>query len=289
MHFLPDLRILANEICLAASFHFVHFKMPAIMKRLIFLVLSAVYTMHLSSQNLAVNPGIEFWQKINKPTGWSTALGCLKDSSLILSGVYSCRQAATSDSRELGQVIAVTEGKQYMISFWYRNETGGTGNGCRIWSNWKDAEGNSLDDALSLPLLHSGFLKSDTWKQYSAEVTAPASAAYFNLILRTLPNSVTYWDDIVFEESIPAYSNELISHDIRVYPNPATNCLNICNIKNMQLVEIQTLTGIKVWTSATNGEERLMIPVSGLKNGIYIINIYSSNSRYSGRFIKTGL
>jgi hypothetical protein len=57
----------------------------------------------------------------------------------------------------------------------------------------------------------------------------------------------------------------------------------------MQLIEIRTLAGIKIWTSGINGEERLMIPVSGLKNGIYIINMYSSTRQYSERFIKTGL
>ena len=263
--------------------------MPDMMKRLIFFVLSAVYTIHLYSQNLAVNPEFESWQKTNKPTGWTSALGCLKDSSLVLSGAYSCRQTAASDSRELGQVITVAEGKQYRISFWYRNETGGTGNGCRIWSNWKDTEGNSLDDAVSLPLLHSGFLKSDSWKQYSAEVTAPPSAACFNLILRTLPNSVTYWDDVVFEASVPTYSNELIAHDIRIYPNPSSDYLFISDINRFHLIEIHTLTGIKVWSSVIKGEERLIIPVSGMKNGIYIINMYSSTRQYSGRFIKTGL
>lgn len=287
--FLSDLQILANEICLAASFHVLVFLMPAIMKSHFFFVLSAMFSLHLSAQNLILNPGFESWQKTSKPTGWTTALGCLKDSSLVLSGDYSCRQTATSDSRELGQAIAVAEGKQYRISFWYRNETGETGNGCRIWSNWKDAGGNSLDDDVSLPLLHSGFLKSENWKQYYADVTAPATAAFFNLIIRTLPNSVTFWDDIKFEENVPTKISEGSADKLSIYPNPASNYLTISNINRLQLIEIQTLTGIKVGTYVIKGEERLMIPVSGLKNGIYIINMYSSTRRYSGRFIKTGL
>jgi hypothetical protein len=119
-------------------------------------------------------------------------------------------------------------------------------------------------------------------------VTAPASAAYFNLIIRTLPNSVTYWDDVVFEESVATYSNELISHDIRIYPNPVSDYLTISNISNMQLIDILTLAGTKIWTSGINGEESLAIPVAGLKNDIYIINMYGSSKRFSGRFIKTG-
>lgn len=256
------------------------------MKRHISFVLFFITAIYSYSQNLVTNPGFETWQKVNKPDGWTSALGCLKDSAIILSGNYSCRQAATADSRELGQLIPVSEGSLYRISFWYRNES--SGNGCRIWSNWKDNEGNAIDDGLSLPLLHSGFLKSDNWKQYSADVTAPPSAAYFNLIIRTLPNSVTYWDDVFFEESVATYNNELILYNIRIYPNPASDYLTISNISNIQLIEIRTLTGTRIWTSGINGEERLMVPVSGLKNGIYIINMYSSTRRYSGRFIKTG-
>ena len=257
-----------------------------VMKRLIFFVLSVAYSINLPSQNHNVNPGFEIWQKINKPTGWTTALGCLKDSAIIHTGNYSCRQAATADSRDLGQLIPVSEGRLYRISFWYRNEL--PGNGCRIWSGWKDDEGNAIDDDPSLTHLHSGFLKSESWKQFSADVTAPASAAYFNLIIRTLPNSVTYWDDVVFEESVATHSNELISHDIRIYPNPVSDYLTISNISNMQLIDILTLAGTKIWTSGINGEESLVIPVAGLKNDIYIINMYGSSKRFSGRFIKTG-
>lgn len=256
------------------------------MKRHIFLVLFLITVICSYAQNLVTNPGFETWQKVNKPNGWTSALGCLKDSVIILSGNYSCRQAATSDSRELGQLIPVSEGSLYRISFWYRNES--SGNGCRIWSNWKDNEGNAIDDDVSLPLLHSGFLKSESWKQYTADVTAPPTATNLNLIIRTLPNSVTYWDNVVFEESVATYNNELISHNIRIYPNPASDHLTISNISNMQLIEIRTLTGTKIWTSGITGEERLIVPVSGLKNGIYIINMYSSTRRYSGKFIKTG-
>lgn len=256
------------------------------MKRLISFVLFANCTLHLFSQNLTVNPGFETWQKINKPTGWTTALSCLKDSVLIHSGNYSCRQATTADSKELGQLIPVTGGSQFRISFWYRNETAGAGNGCRIWSNWKDSEGNSLNDEASLSLLHSGYLKSDTWKQYTADVTAPLAAAYFNLIIRTLPNSVTYWDDIVFEESLPTYKSEMRFNDIMIYPNPATNYLNISNMQNIQLIEIQTVTGIVVWRSSFSGEEKIIIPVSRLENGIYIICMHSNGKRIIRKFIK---
>jgi len=262
-----------------------YFPILAKMKRLIFFVLSLIGSLQINSQNLLINPGFEAWQKINKPEGWTTALSCLKDSLIINSGIYSCRQAATSDSRELGQLIPVFEGYPYKISFWYRNEL--SGNGCRIWSNWKDADGNSITDDLTLPLLHSGYLKSETWNQYTAEVDAPANASYFNLIIRTLPNSVTYWDDIVFEESAATFRDEIHPDNIMVYPNPATNYLIISNVHYIQFIDILSITGIKMWSQKINGEESLMIPLSVFEDGIYIIYLYSKDIRNHAKFIKT--
>ena len=43
------------------------------MKRAIFFVLLFTSELVLISQNLVVNPGFEIWEKINKPTGWTTA------------------------------------------------------------------------------------------------------------------------------------------------------------------------------------------------------------------------
>jgi hypothetical protein len=257
------------------------------MKRILSFMLYAVLTLNLHSQNLLVNPGFETWQKLNKPTGWTTALGCLKDSALILSGNYSCRQAATAESRELGQIISVTGGNLYRIAFWYRNETGETGNGCRLWSNWKDVEGNVIDDDVSLPLLHSGFLNSDGWKQYSADVSAPLTATHFNLIIRTLPNSLTYWDDIFFEEIVPTNMNEGCADNLWIYPNPATDYLNIRNMRHIQFIDILSITGIKILSREINGEESLMIPLAGFKDGIYIISLYGTGRRSYIKFMKT--
>jgi hypothetical protein len=256
------------------------------MKKVASFVLLYLIAGHLFSQNLVVNGGFETWQKINKPVGWTSALACTKDSVLIHSGSYSCRQNTTTESKELGQVIPVRQGLQYNLSFWYRNDPAATGNGCRIWSNWRDADGNTITDDTSLPYLHSGYLKSESWKQYTAEVTAPANAYFLNFVLRTLPNSITYWDDIIFEESITTGRSEQKSAKILVYPNPTTNYLNINNIHNIQQIDIQTITGVKMVSLKINGEENLSVSLSGFKNGIYIICFYGNGKISFNKFIK---
>ncbi|GEM_PF-1621486 len=256
------------------------------MKKVASFVLFCFAASHSLSQNLTVNAGFETWQKINKPAGWTTALACTKDSVIVLTGSYSCRQNTTTDSKEIGQIITVQPGLQYILSFWYRNDPSAAGNGCRIWSNWRDADGNSITDDTSLPYLHSGYLKSDSWKQYTAEVTAPANAFFLNLVLRTLPNSVTYWDDIVFRENIPTGMSEPENDNIIAYPNPANNYLNISNLHNIQHIDIQTITGIRMVSEKINGEENISVSLSGFKNGVYIICLYSNGNIRFKKFIK---
>jgi len=256
------------------------------MKRAALFVLFCFIIIQLYSQNLVTNPGFESWQKISKPSGWTTASACSKDSAVILSGTYSCKQITAGDSKDLGQIIAVAPGKQYSLSFWYKNDTILKGNGCRIWSNWRDADMNSITDETSLPLLHSVYLKSVSWKQYTAEVSAPDSAVFFNLLIRTLPNSITYWDDISFEESVSTGISEKKSENIRIFPNPASNYLYISNIQDCQHIDIQTITGIRIWTLKLSGEESIMIQISDFKDGIYLISLYSQDKRYSKKLIK---
>lgn len=256
------------------------------MKRAALFVLFCFVLIPSFSQNMVTNPGFETWQKISKPSDWTTASACTKDSAVILSGSYSCKQVTAGDSKDLGQIIAVTPGNQYSLSFWYRNDTALKGNGCRIWSNWRDTDMNSITDDTSLPFLHSVYLKSLSWKQYTAELTAPANAAFLNLLIRTLPNSITYWDDISFEESVPTGKSEQEADNIKIYPNPARNYLYINNIQNFQHIDIQTITGLKILNLYLSGEESIMIPVSDLKDGMYLISVYSQDKRYSKKIIK---
>lgn len=257
------------------------------MKRLFSLVLFCMVFILSEAQNLVINPGFETWQKLTKPDGWTTALACTKDSVIVRSGSYSCRQITGTESKELGQLIAVSEGKSYRFSLWYINDLTATGNGCRIWSNWRDADGNPVTDDASLPQLHSGYLKSDVWKEYTADLVVPVNAAYFNLVVRTLPNSVTRWDDIKFEENFPTGTRENSGDEINIYPNPACNYLYISNLNNSYRIEIVSVTGIVQLKMDIINDENISLPVSNLVNGIYFIRLYGRKGVIIKKFIKS--
>ena len=88
------------------------------MKRVVFFVLLLAMELVIYSQNLVINPGFETWVKIDKPGSWTHAENCLKDSSTLITGNYSCLHSggATSTS-DLGQTISVSPGMDYILSF----------------------------------------------------------------------------------------------------------------------------------------------------------------------------
>jgi len=255
------------------------------MKRAVSFVLFLSLEATIFCQNLVVNSGFETWGTINKPTGWTNSQACLKDSAFIVSGSYSCRQGSTA-SKDLGQKIAVSQGKQYRFSFHYNTDTTNIANGCRVWCEWLDENKDPIDDPSSISELHSGFLKSAAWQQFSTTVTSPDNAHYFYLLVRTLPNSITYWDDFIFEEDIVSGDPENRFPDITLYPNPACDYLIINTLYNIQHIDIQDFTGRIVWSSDFSGEIHVTVPVSALHEGMYIARIKTTDKIITRKFIK---
>ena len=256
------------------------------MKRAIFFVPLLYMELISISQNLVVNPGFESWGNAGKPTDWTNAQNCLKDSDFVKSGSYSCRQDGGSSSKDLGQKFVISPGDKFTFSFFYKTGSATAGNGCRIWCEWQDGNKVTIDDPASASVLHSGFMKSEEWKQFSADITSPANAEYFYLLVRALPNSTTYWDNFIFEKSVATYNPEENYSDIKLYPNPAHSHLTINNLHDLKHINIQTITGIIIWSSDFSGEESVTIPVSGFPDGIYIIRIRTSDKLITRKIIK---
>jgi hypothetical protein len=258
------------------------------MKRITLFVPLLFMELNVFNQNLIVNPGFEVWESTVRPSGWSTVQNCLKDSVYFKTGSYSCQHSGgTSSTKYLGQSLAVVPGKKYNFSFFYKTETTGTGNGCRIWCYWKDTGGNNIADPSTDDILRpSKYMKSDTWQQFSTIAVAPPLAVAFYLEVRTYPNSIAYWDDFYFEENIATYTPEEKLSDIVIYPNPAHDYLIISNMEKLLHINIWSLAGINVMASGFSGETTVTIPVSGLPDGIYIISILTSDKNITRKFIK---
>jgi hypothetical protein len=255
------------------------------MKRVIFFVLLTNISLLTFSQNLVINAGFELWEKSNKPAGWTTAQNCLKDSTNVNSGSYSCRHEG--GTKYLGQTVPIVPEKQYMLTFFYKTAITGSGNGCRIWCYWKNSEGiNMTDPATDNILRPSKYLKSDTWQQFSADITSPANSASFYLEIRTYQNSVAYFDDFVFEENVATYTAQEKPPELVLYPNPATDYLIISNISDIKHIYIQSITGTIMWSAGSGKEQAVTVPVSGFVDGMYFVRILTTDKIIIRKFIK---
>ncbi len=257
------------------------------MKRHLFFVL--LYLINLSGlgQNLVINPGFESWDSETRPAGWTTAQNCQPENSVVLSGSFSCHQEGTSSSKYLGQLIQVTAGNTYCLSFYYMALVTDNGNGCRLWCYWKDSSGSSLADPETDELLRpSHYLKSDFWDQFEITVTAPEGAAALYLEVRTYPNSVAFWDEFSFEESVATVSQSMKEAVPVLYPNPVTDYLHICGINNIRRIEIYSYRGSKVWDAVCDGQPVITIPAGTFANGMYTVIIHTPGKKTYGKFLK---
>lgn len=106
--------------------------------------------------------------------------------------------------------------------------------------------------------------------------------SYFN---QTTTNTITYTSDCNITDcpSLLLHSNQVQDNAISVYPNPASNTLNIQLKENtaIQSIRIYNMLGQLVLANTNK-----IINVSGLKTGTYFIKIISDKGTASSKFIK---
>src|SRR5690554_822637 len=94
--------------------------------------------------------------------------------------------------------------------------------------------------------------------------------------------SVAKFDNIKLSalQSVPAYidalsADEWVSSKFNLYPNPATNVVNITNSENMlvQQVAVYDVTGKQLSTQTFNNESQIQLNVENLASGVYMLHI----------------
>jgi hypothetical protein len=96
----------------------------------------------------------------------------------------------------------------------------------------------------------------------------------------------------IISDSLQIISNstkELTTNlNIKVYPNPASNKINIFSGENSKKeILIKNILGKTVYTSTTS-EEHFSIQTENWCSGVYILEIISGNSRRQYKFIVEG-
>lgn len=88
--------------------------------------------------------------------------------------------------------------------------------------------------------------------------------------------------------NIPLNVTEFLNGKFNLYPNPATNVVNITNSENMSVkeIEIYDVTGKLINTQSFNNETNIQLNVETLTNGIYLLHLQTNGGTAVKKLIK---
>jgi hypothetical protein len=116
---------------------------------------------------------------------------------------------------------------------------------------------------------------------YSFYPTSLINYNYYYLTVKSINNAGlsinTFSDGFVYIN--PNNINDFESQ-INIYPNPATDFINIKFDNNINSIEIFDLLGNKINAQMTQVGDYIVIPISELQPGIYIVQLYIDNKVY---------
>ncbi len=121
--------------------------------------------------------------------------------------------------------------------------------------------------------------------------TAPVTAFSPKMLVRFVSDNWIQGNGFEFEFSLVTGINEIENANVNVYPNPATNLLNVA----IQADEAQDftativdMTGKTIYADQFNyggGEQTFRVPVTSLAKGIYFLNLQSQKGKVIRKFI----
>ena len=97
-------------------------------------------------------------------------------------------------------------------------------------------------------------------------------------------NNVVWYDNLYIWRA-PLSVNEFDTSSIKLYPNPATSVLNIEASMMIEKVTVYNILGQEVISKSPNAE-LVLLDVSKLQSGIYIVKTSINGNVSSSRFIK---
>lgn len=115
------------------------------------------------------------------------------------------------------------------------------------------------------------------------ETTVATATTYY--AVNSNPNCLSIGRPITVTITPTAGLNDIQLANLNIYPNPATDLINISYPTSIENIEIFDLTGRKI-LSKTVSEKETQLNISHLNSGIYILNIKTDEGLGSKRIIK---
>ncbi|PKP52091.1 MAG: hypothetical protein CVT92_10575 [Bacteroidetes bacterium HGW-Bacteroidetes-1] len=159
----------------------------------------------IEAQNIVINPGMENWTSDTQPVGWTVVENISQESTITHSGSFSAKHTSASSTKKIQQVIeGIEPGASYTIQYYFFDNDNAAK--MRIWSYWLNGASTLPDDeAILRPATYSE--NSGQWQEFSAVITAPATATGFRFELRAYNQDganggSVYYDDFVLSTDV---------------------------------------------------------------------------------------
>src|SRR5690606_30849418 len=139
--------------------------------------------------------------------------------------------AATSNYHAAGlQDIAVEGGETYTISYYYKELNDGNAR-LRHWGQWRDNAGNITVTNDPFQPSQYTFDTNGEWTFVTVTSTAPANATILRFNFRVYPQNNNGGGEFGFDNVMvyqgTASLKENSIEGLNIYPNPATNLVNV--------------------------------------------------------------
>ncbi len=163
------------------------------------------------------------------------------------------------------------------------------------WNNTTTGETNAFEyTATNANTLPSG--AQGTWITIDIPMTslncintppgnACPSVSDFTQFVITSNLGTVYYDNLYLHKNTVLSTNDFETLNARIYPNPATNLLNIESEISIEKVAVYNILGQEVISKSPNAE-LVTLDVSSLQVGVYIVKTSINGNVSSTRFIK---
>lgn len=255
----------------------------------IFTILSlvCVATFANAQTSLLTNPGFE-----SDFTGWSSGPTSSYTAPTIETGgaahggtKYAGYTAATATTG-FYQNIAVTEGKDYTIAFWYKSS--GDDSDSRLWSVYKNAAGSPVyttgsaaDDSFRT---NNGYLPTATeWTFHQATMPAGVGATNLDVAVRAYSGGTASFDDFIVVEGTLAVV-DVKEFDRQVKMNTLVGDQLTLRLPERSTVNIYSIDGKLI--SSNRVSDGGSVSTASLVKGNYIVTVDNGSVKISRKIIK---
>ena len=197
-------------------------------------------------------------------------LGC--EGITFLAGRFS----AAGFTRFHMDIWTATPTQDKSFNFKFSNWSGGTGE--------TNAYEYSATNANLLPSVNPGtWISIDLPISSFTAINAPNNTDFVQFVITSDLGTVYYDNLYLHKNTLGTQSFE--ASNVKMYPNPATNVLNIESVSNIEKVSVYNVLGQQVLSKISNNK-LVNLDVSNLEVGIYVVKTTIDGNASSSKFIK---